>query len=137
MKINKSNQVKTTIFSVIGLFSLTLLCQVSVSGQIPPRTTAPVRPIRQPTPTPPPTRAPANPSRQSFPNATKILPDLQITEMKHDKSDCILYIRVANKSSADAGGFNVWVLFSYPHPSQLKSLETYQQEARQIGGLGG
>ena len=85
MKNNTSNFRIWLIFSAISLLTLMCLNQQFVYGQIPPRTTAPVTPTRQPTPTPRPMRAPVTPKRLPEPKAVDIRPDLIIKEIRLNK----------------------------------------------------
>jgi hypothetical protein len=109
----RRNKMKTRNFLMISIFALVLLCQSSVYGQTP--TPTPVNKATAP-PTVK-TQAPQDKGRKTTPPSMadklgiKDLPDLQITEMKVDKPDCAVYIRVVNKGFKDAGAFHVWANF--------------------------
>src|SRR5688500_10514699 len=122
MKNNKSNQVKTTIFSVVSLFALTLLCHPSVYGQIPPPKTAPVTPSRQPTPKPATnttvnparrvpgqatTKAPVTPKDLPLPKAVKLAPKYSPVKVDSSKYG-VIRIRIENKGPADVPK-GIWI----------------------------
>jgi hypothetical protein len=92
-KAIKTSSIKSTIIFVVGVLVLTLALTSSFKANTQKAV---------------PTQTPTKPTGKS---ASKDLPDLRITEMKLDKADCAVYVRVVNKGFKDAGTFRVWADF--------------------------
>ncbi len=95
----KSCYIKSPVFSVIAFLFLTMMCTPAGRGQIPPQTTAPVRPMARPTPKPGSTKAPLNPACTPPQAARKL--NINWAPVEVDARNYpTLRIRVENKGEA-------------------------------------